>query len=852
MPLQFLNDSGDKLETSLSFPADLSVGEVVQSDILYCSPDTQLNEAAAAMQERQCSSILVMVDGHPAGIWTERDTLSIDFEDPSQFTRPISQVMSKPVATIRSNTMLRSMAALFQQNKLRHFLVVDDDDKLLGILSQTDVVEHQMLEHYLHLRTVGSVVRKGTPRLPAESTLMDAVRKMQQRSTDAILVSYPDDSYGILTERDLVRLIAQRPNSQSIGELASRPLQSLPHDMSLYRARNVLTESGIRHVGVTSDTELLGLVSFSEIMSDIEVAYVRELQDALQVRDCALSTSRRNLQLAERIIENTLEGVIITDLRGRILSVNPAFTKITGYTEAEVIGKTPGILSSGRHGESFYLNMWRDLNAHGHWQGEIWNRKKNGELLPEYLSITTIHGEDGQVSHYAAMFNDITKLKASEESIRNMAYRDPLTDLPNRRLLDDRLDMAIAQAHRHGTLVGVIFIDLDHFKHVNDSLGHGAGDELLVEQARRLELCVRENDTVARLGGDEFVIVLSEPESVESVRQTARRIMETVRTPLLIQGRDLVQTCSLGISVYPDNGVDRETLLKHADGAMYDVKSNGRDGLSAHAPVAHLHSDDHLTLMLSLRQALENGEIQLYYQPLMDSQGQLAGAEALLRWHHPKHGFIPPESFISLAEESGLIIPIGDFVLRQAAEQIARWQNQGLMLPEISINVSGRQLRDHNFINRVKETLEVNRILPAQLVFELTESVLMDKVTGARLQDLKDLGVSLALDDFGTGYAALIYLRRFPLDRLKIDRSFVRDMLDNAPDAAIVSALIRLAKELNLQVVAEGVEKSSQFDALRNYGSDLFQGYLFAPALPATEFEARFLISEQESEHLVT
>ena len=387
---------------------------------------------------------------------------------------------------------------------------------------------------------------------------------------------------------------------------------------------------------------------------------------------------------------------------------------------------------------------------------------------------------------------------------------------------------------------------------MNDSLGHGAGDELLVEQARRLELCVRENDTVARLGGDEFVIVLSEPESVESVRQTARRIMETVRTPLLIQGRDLVQTCSLGISVYPDNGVDRETLLKHADGAMYDVKSNGRDGLSAHAPVAHLHSDDHLTLMLSLRQALENGEIQLYYQPLMDSQGQLAGAEALLRWHHPKHGFIPPESFISLAEESGLIIPIGDFVLRQAAEQIARWQNKGLMLPEISINVSGRQLRDHNFINRVKETLEVNRILPAQLVFELTESVLMDKITGARLQDLKDLGVSLALDDFGTGYAALIYLRRFPLDRLKIDRSFVRDMLDNAPDAAIVSALIRLAKELNLQVVAEGVEKSSQFDALRNYGSDLFQGYLFAPALPATEFEARFLISEQESEHLVT
>lgn len=841
MSLQFLDSFDEHPGMSLSFPADLSVRAILQSDILHCSPDTPLDEAASAMQERCCSSILVLVDGHPVGIWTERDSLSIDFEDSEQFSRPISEVMSKPVAAIQSNTMLRTVAGLFQQKKLRHFLVVDDDNKPLGILSQTDVVKHQALEHYLCLRSVGSVVPKNTPRLPAESTLKEAVHQMQQHATDAILVTYPDSSYGILTERDLVYLIAQQANSQCIGELASRPLQTVPHDMNLYRVRNFLTKNGVRHIGVTNGTELLGLVSFAEIMSNIEASNIGELQNALQVRDRALSTSRRNLRLAERVIDNTLEGVMITDPRGRILSVNPAFTAITGYTEAEVIGETPRVLSSGLHDESFYLNMWRALSANGNWQGEIWNRRSNGELLPEYLSITAIHDENGQVSHYAGMFNDITRLKESEESLRNMAYRDPLTNLPNRRLLDDRLDMAIAQAHRHGTLIGVILIDLDHFKHVNDSLGHAAGDELLIQLAQRITRCVRENDTVARLGGDEFVVVLSEPESADSVRQTAERIIETIRNPLAINDRDLVQTCSLGISVYPENGVDRDTLLKHADAAMYAIKSNGRDGLCEYAPVAHIHSSDHLTLMLNLRQALDNGEMELYYQPVMDNFGQLAGAEALLRWNHPEHGFISPDDFIPLAEDSGLIIPIGDFALRQATEQLASWHAQNMILPEVSINVSGRQLRDHNFIDRVRKTLEQNRIAPTQLVFELTESVLMDKITGARLQDLKNLGVSLALDDFGTGYAALIYLRRFPLDRLKIDRSFVNDMLDAPSDAAIVSALIALTKKLRMQVVAEGVETNSQFEALRNYECGLYQGFLFAPALPAAEFEAQFL-----------
>lgn len=841
MPLQFLNDFEGESDDALTIPADLSVAEVTQADILYCSPDTPLNEAAATMQERRCSSILVMEDGRPAGIWTERDALSVDFSDPVQFTRPIREVMSAPVATIHGGTMLRAVAALFRQNRLRHFLVVDEADQPLGILSQTDVVAHQGIEHYLHLRTVGSVVRKDIPRLTSELALPEAVASMQQNATDAVLVAYPDDSYGILTERDLVKLIACQSAEQTIGELASRPLQAVPQGMSLYRARNLLTESGIRHIGVTNKAELLGLVSFTEIMSDIEVAYVRELQRALQVRDRALSASRRNLRLAERIIESTLEGVIITDARSRILSVNSAFTKITGYTEAEVIGKTPRVLSSGRHDEKFYTDLWRELNQRGHWQGEIWNRKKNGELLPEFLSITAIRDEQGKVSHYAAMFNDISKLKENEENIRAMAYRDPLTGLPNRRLLDDRLDMAIAQAHRHGRRVGVIFVDLDHFKHVNDGLGHAAGDELLEKLARRLECCVRENDTVARLGGDEFVIVLADPESADDVRQTGKRILRAVRTPLWVQGRELILTCSLGISVYPENGLDREALLKHADAAMYQVKVNGRDGLSTYMPTTQLDSTDHLSLILELRRALDQGKLELHYQPVMDSAERLVGAEALLRWRHPELGLVPPGRFISLAEDSGLIIPIGDFVLREAMEQLARWHDQGLVLPEIAVNISGRQLRDHGFIDRVGKILEEASAPSTRLALELTESVLMDEAVSPQVYALKDLGVSLALDDFGTGYGALTYLKRFPFDRLKIDRSFVHDMLNNASDDAIVSALIGLAQKLNLQVVAEGVENRSQLEALRMHGCDFFQGYVFAPALPASEFEARFL-----------
>lgn len=847
MSLRFLTGLAE-LETeaaaAFSLPADLRVAEIVQPDILDCPPETPLHAAAAAMQARRCSSILVMEDGKPVGIWTERDALSVDFTDPAQFTQPIRAVMSSPVLTISGDTPLRSVAALFKRDGLRHYLVVDESQQVLGILSQTDVVEHQGIEHYLHMRTVGSVVRRDVPRLAATASLTDAIDSMRQRATAAILVAFPDGSHGILTERDLVRLIVERSGERPLGELASWPLLTVPPDLSLYRARELLSKNQVRHIGVQDGSTLLGLVSFAEIMSDIEVSYVRDLQRALEIRDRALSASRRSLHLAERIIESTLEGVIITDANARIVSVNPAFTKMTGYTAEEAIGKTPAMLSSGRHSKEFYQELWRQLREHGNWQGEIWNRRKNGEVYPEYLSITAIKDEQGNITHYAGMFNDITKLKENEENIRNLAYRDPLTGLPNRRLLDDRLEMAIAHAHRHGTRVGVLFIDLDRFKQVNDSLGHAAGDELLVKIARRLERGVREDDTVARLGGDEFVVVLTDVEHYEDVRETAERLLEAIRQPLQFQGRQLVITCSLGMSVYPDDGLDRETLLKQADAAMYQIKDSGRDGLSVYLPPADPRREDRFTLRLELREALEQGKLELYYQPLMDGTGRLAGAEALLRWDHPKLGAVSPELFISLAEDSGLIVLIGELALQKAAEQLAQWHAQGLLLPEISVNVSARQLRDRNFSAHVKDILERTGVAPERLTLELTESVLMDEVASAKLRTLKTLGVGLALDDFGTGYSALAYLKRFPIDRLKIDRGFIKGILSDPADAAIVSTLIDLGRKLDLQVVAEGVETEQQLEALRASGCHYFQGYVYAPALPADKFTARFLDTE--------
>lgn len=567
--------------TSSSIP----VHQILRSRILECTPDTPLHEAARRMNDERVSSILVVENDSAVGIWTERDALVVDFRDPASFNRPIHELMSAPVRTVPSDIALQELSLRFREDRLRHYLVIDEDGRRRGIVSQTDVVLNQGIEHYLKLRKVNSIIKGGLRILPDHASLTDATGLMRETGVDAVVVSYADGGFGVLTERDVTRLVAGRAAEHRLGELASRPLVTVDSKASLYRVRCLLSDHRIRHIGVIdANGSLIDLVSFSDILTGMELVYVHELQHALRERDRALNTSQRNLHLAEKVVESSLEGIMITDENARIISVNPAFTRLTGYEPEEVIGRNPSVLSSGRHDPDFYAGMWEQLRRDGHWQGEVWNRRKNGALFPELLTITAIRDRDGRLTNYAALFSDISAQKESEERIRHLAYFDPLTGLPNRRLLDDRLQVALAHARRSAGQVAVMFVDLDHFKSINDSFGHEVGDQLLTEIAKRLRDGLREDDTVARIGGDEFLIVTGDLDEPDSAVQTTARLIDALRHPVHIDGQALIVTTSIGISIYPDDGEDTATLIKNADLAMYRAKKAGRNSFMRYQP----------------------------------------------------------------------------------------------------------------------------------------------------------------------------------------------------------------------------------------------------------------------------
>lgn len=547
-----------------------------------------------------------------------------------------------------------------------------------------------------------------------------------------------------------------------------------------------------------------------------------------------------NLRLAAAVFENTREGVVITDLTPSILTVNRAYTTITGYGAAEVLGRNPSLIKSGRQDEAFYQALWASIRASGHWQGEIWNRRKNGELYPQLLTISTVHDGEGLPSHYVGVMTDISQLKQSEARLEHLAHYDPLTDLPNRLLLQSRLEHALDRAERDRQQVAVLFLDLDRFKDVNDGLGHPVGDELLEALARRLSARLREDDTLGRLGGDEFLVVLEDlerPEDAAAVAQTLIQLLE--QAFLLPSGHEVYIGASIGISLYPDDGASVTELIKYADVAMYQAKEQGRNTACFYTPTLTVAANERLDMEARLRRALANGEFLLHYQPQMDARsGALIGCEALVRWNSPEEGMISPARFIPLAEETGLIVPLGEWVLRAASAQAKAWLDAGLSLPLIAVNLSGRQLRQRDVVGRVAAILAETGLPAKHLKLELTESMIMGhgEQAVALLHDLKALGLRLSIDDFGTGYSSLAYLKRFPIDELKIDQSFVRDIPHDLNDTEIAAAIIAMARNLNLRVIAEGVETREQQDFLGRQGCDAFQGYLFSRPVPADEF----------------
>ncbi len=545
-------------------------------------------------------------------------------------------------------------------------------------------------------------------------------------------------------------------------------------------------------------------------------------------------------------------GMIVTNADGIIVRVNQSFTRLTGYAAAEAIGQTPALLRSGRHDNGFYQRMWAAIRDKGFWQGEIWNRRRNGKIYAEWLTITAVAKPGGEITHYVGTFSDITQNSEAEAEIHRLAYYDPLTQLPNRRLLHDRLAQALAcgcRSRRHGA---VLFLDLDNFKTLNDTRGHAVGDQLLTEVARRLQTTLREgdtvsrpDDTVSRLGGDEFVLILEDlSESAEEAAVQARHIGEKLRhalaLPYDLANREFHCTASFGITLFHGHDDSIESLLKQADLALYQAKNAGRNTLRFFDPAMQAALDERSALEADLRRALKRRQLRLCYQPQLDSRRRIIGAEALLRWEHPQRGSIAPDVFIPLAEETGLILPIGHWVLQTACAQLKTWSGKATTRDlHLAVNVSARQFRQPGFVAEVEALLDDYDIDPSRLKIELTESLVIDNVadTITRMQALKAIGISFSMDDFGTGFSSLSYLKRLPLDQLKIDRSFVRDLAHDPNDAAIVQTIITMGRTLGLNVIAEGVESEAQLEFLAGHGCHAYQGYLFSRPVPVKEFE---------------
>ncbi len=679
--------------------------------------------------------------------------------------------------------------------------------------------------------------------------------------------------------------------------------------------------------------------------------------------------SESRVILLAAALEAAANAIVITDAGGTIIWVNSAFVRLTGYSAEEARGQTPRLLQSGKHATSFYASLWKTITSGEVWRGEITNRRKDGSLYEEEMTITPVRTHRGQITHFVAIKQDVTRRKAieealtraeekyramvedavigifqatpdgriisanpamahlhgydspeqlmkevsdarqlfvnpakldeisrrleeygvihnvelevhrrdrskrwfmanlravrdpngtvtrhegtvqditerktAEEQVQRLAYYDSVTGLANRTLLQDRLGQALASARRSGEKVGLLFLDLDHFKTINDSLGHSIGDLVLREVADRLRKWSREQDTVARFGGDEFVVVLTGVRTAADMAVAADRVLKIMTAEFVVQGQLLRVSCSVGISVFPDHGRDAGTLFKNADTALYTAKDHGRNNFKFFTDEMNAEAVERMALENGLRVALDKNELFLMYQPQVDiATGQITGAEALLRWRHPQLGLIPPERFIFIAENSGMIIPIGEWVLETACVQARQWQDQGLPAVPVSVNVSAVQFRQGGFLNLVRRVLTNSALAPQYLELELTEGVLFSskETTLSVLQELRKVGVKLSLDDFGTGYSSLSYLRQFPVHKLKIDRSFVKNITENADDAAITSTIISMAKGLNLKVVAEGVEKEDELLFLRAHNCDAFQGYYFSEPLTPGDFAER-------------
>lgn len=553
-----------------------------------------------------------------------------------------------------------------------------------------------------------------------------------------------------------------------------------------------------------------------------------------------LKENRERLRQAAAVFDCTREGVLVTDAQGLIVHVNRAFIEITGYQCEDVLGRQPSLFKSGRHSASFYQAMFETLERDGEWSGEIWNRRKSGEIYPQWQTIRVIRDEQGHISHYVAVFSDISAIKHSESELAHLAHHDPLTDLPNRLLFTDRAEQALASAQIHKRGCALLLLDLDHFKIINDSLGHNVGDQLLKAVGERLQGLFGPGVTLARLGGDEFAVLAESCPQVGQAAALAQRILDAMKEPVIFDGHQLFISVSIGISLFPSDALSAEQLLRNADSALFKAKSAGREGYALYTEELTAHAQHRVEMAGELRRALDQQELRVYYQPVHDLQdSRMIGVEALVRWQHPERGLVPPGEFIPIAERTGLIADIDAWVMDQACRQMCRWLADGAPLTFLAVNVSSRLFARRELYEQVAKVLHDTGLDPALLELEVTESAVMEdpEVALEQMHRLRELGLRLAIDDFGTGYSSLLRLKRLPVQKLKIDQGFVAGLPWDEDDAAIVRVVIALAQSMGMQVHAEGIEQVEQARFLLEQRCDLGQGYWFGRPMPASELD---------------
>ncbi len=826
----------------------LRVASVYQPDVICLELGAALSTAIALMARHHVGSVLVEEQGRTLGVITRRQAMRMALVDGGKGAVTREEVQTIP--RVSADMELDELGLELISQNVTHALVFSAAGERLGIVSQSDVVNHQGLEHDLFLKPLKEITHFDVLRLNGCCSFRQAVERMHGVNYSAVLVGDESVGWQIMTETDVIRLLTAGIDPDiSLASLTLPHLIAVDADMSLFNVRNYFKRHEFRHIGVRDGAgKVVGLASYADILRSVEMDYIYRLRELLNDQSRALKQSQHHLRLIESVINASREGIVITDVQGYIQSVNPAFTAITGYEPWEALGNNPSMLSSGRHDSHFYRELWGALERDGAWQGEIWNRRKDGTVYPEWLSITAIENDQGKVSQYAAIFHDLTELKRSQAQMQKLSWFDAVTGLANRRLFEDRLQLAYNYCREQNQMMALLALDLDLFKQINDRFGHKGGDLLLKQVAERIEATLGDRGTAARPAGDEFYVILTELADTRELTAFLDELTRALSMPFWLERDEVRVMVSIGVAVAPDDADSGEALIRCAEIALQHSKEQGRNHICFFSPAQHEATLSRYRIAGLLHQALDNNEFSMVYQPQIEvATGKLTGAEALIRWYSPQLGQVSPEVFIPVAEDAGLIEAIGYWALERSIEEAARWARTGLRL-KLSVNFSARQFQRGGVACRLQALLHQYE-LPAELfVVELTETCFMHsaEATEHELVRLREAGVRIAIDDFGTGYSSLSYIRNMSLDMLKIDRSFISQIDAAGTGGRLVQAMIDMSHAMQLEVVAEGVESEQDLNVLKRLGCDQAQGYHIARPMPAADLQGWALSYEAE------